>query len=105
MEQKARIIAQAAALAGDELLRFLEREGVKLASFRRWRVALEEAGEESVGMTKRIRKLERELIRKERALAEAATLLVLRETVAETLPKEDVDFDEPLEEAEEDKCA
>ncbi len=81
VEQKARIIAHAAALAGDELRRYLVCEGVRLAHFRRWRVALEEAGEESVGIAKRIGKLERELVRKERALAEAAALLLLRETI------------------------
>jgi transposase-like protein len=37
------------------------------------------ATDESVGIAKRISKLERELAHKERALAEAATLLVLRE--------------------------
>lgn len=81
VEQKARVIAHAAALAGDELSRYLAGEGVRLAHFRRWRVALEEAGEESVGMAKRIGKLERELARKERALAEAAALLLLRGTI------------------------
>src|ERR1700733_9891986 len=74
-EQKARIIAQAAGLAGDRLTTYLLAEGVRLGCFRGWRRALEEAGEESVGMTKRIRKLERELARKDRALAEAAALL------------------------------
>jgi hypothetical protein len=79
--QKARIIAQAATLAGDELSRYLAGEGVRLAHFRRWRLALEEAGKESVGMAKRIGKLERELARKDRALAEAAALLLLRERI------------------------
>lgn len=79
VEQKARIIAQASRLTGNELATYLDKEGVKPSHFRRWRLALEEAGEESLGTTKRIRKLERELIRKDRALAEAATLLVLRE--------------------------
>jgi transposase len=104
VEQKAGIIAQAATLSGNELTSYLNAEGVKLVCFRRWRLALEEAGEESVGMTKRIRRLERELIRKERALAEAATLLVLRETTG-TNQKEDVAIDEPAEEAEEGECA
>jgi transposase len=81
VEQKARIIAQAAALACDELNRYLESEGVRKRHFTRWRQALEEAGEESVGMAKRIGRLERELSRKERALAEAATLLVLPEPI------------------------
>src|ERR1700722_11791974 len=54
VEQKARIVAGAATLAGDELTRYLENEGVRLAHFRRWRLALEDAGEEGVGMAKRI---------------------------------------------------
>ena len=87
VEQKARIIEQAAALAGDDLTRYLQGEGVKLGCFRRWRLALDEAGDESLGMTKRIRKLERELARKEKALAEAATLLVLRETIENVVVK------------------
>jgi transposase len=100
VQQKARIIAQAAGLAGNELIAYLQAEGVRLGYFRRWRLALEEAGEESVGMTKRIHKLERELIRKERALAEAATLLVLRETTGSQVQAEDEVVDEPV--AEED---
>jgi transposase len=101
VEQKARIVAHAAGLAGDQLTAYLQAEGVRLAHFRRWRIALEEAGEESVGMTKRIGKLERELARKDRALAEAATLLVLREAIESQVRKEDDGIDEPVEEAEE----
>jgi hypothetical protein len=41
-------------------------------------MALEEDGRASVSTTKRIRQLERELARKEKALAEAAALLVLK---------------------------
>jgi transposase len=100
VEQKARIIVQAAALANEELAQYLEREGVRVARFKRWRLALEEAGEESVGMTKRIRKLERELSRKEKALAEAATLLVLRETIESQFQKADDGIDEQTEDEE-----
>ena len=100
VQQKARIIAQAAALAGEELTSYLKREGVKLATFRRWRLVLEEAGEESLSMTKRIRKLERELIRKERALAEAATLFVLRETIDSAIEKNADSIDEEIAEGE-----
>jgi transposase len=100
VEQKARIIAQAAALAGDELSRYLENEGVRFTHFRRWRLALEGAGEESVGMAKRIGKLERELARKEKALAEAAALLVLRETMDSLIERNADGIDESLEEDE-----
>ena len=105
VEQKARIIAQAAGLAGDQLTTYLQEEGVKLGYFRHWRIALEEAGEESVGMTKRIRKLERELIRKERALAEAATLWVLRETIDGAIEKNADSIDEEIEDEEELNCS
>jgi transposase len=80
VEEKARIIAQASELTGDSLSAYLGGEGVKASQLKRWRLALEEAGDETVGVTKRIRSLERELARKDRALAEAATLLVLRES-------------------------
>jgi transposase len=89
VEQKARIIAHAAALDGDELSRYLQGQGVRIAHFGRWRRALQQAGEESVGMTRRIRKLERELLRKDKALAEAAALLVLRETIASRIQREE----------------
>jgi transposase len=98
-EQKALIIVHAADLRGDALTAYLQGEGVRPALFRRWRAALEEAGEESVGMTKRLRKLERELARKERALAEAATLLVLREAIGSQAEKEEEVVDEQIEEA------
>jgi transposase len=100
-EQKAQIISQAAGLEGDELTAYLRTKGVGLAYFRRWRLALEQAGEESVGMTKRIRELERELARKDRALAEAATLLVLRETIGRQVPREDGVVEEQAEDARE----
>jgi transposase len=105
VEEKARVIAQAAGLAGDQLTVYLQREGVKLGYFRRWRRALEEAGEESVGMTKRIRKLERALARKESALAEAAALLLLRETIESQDQKEDDGFDELVDEEPASNCS
>jgi hypothetical protein len=67
--------------------------GVRLADLERWRVALEEDGQGSVGTTKRIRKLERELARKQKALAEAATLLVLKKTIESHYQHEDDDTD------------
>jgi transposase len=92
IEQKARVLAEAAVLDGEELTAYLEREGVKLAEYERWRIALDEGGRASAATTKRIRQLERELARKEKALAEAAALLVLKKKV-QALYGEDEDDD------------
>jgi transposase len=97
VEQKALVLSEASRLSGEQLTAYLQREGVKLADFERWRVALEEEGQESSSAIKRIRKLERELARKEKALAEAAALLVLKKTVESLDSDEDDDTDEPSE--------
>jgi transposase len=97
VEQKAQALAGASKLSGEQLTSYLEREGIKLADFERWRIALEEDGQGSVATTKRIRKLERELARKEKALAEAAVLLVLKKTIDSYYKEEDDDTDEPSE--------
>jgi len=81
VEQKAQVLTEASELTGDQLHAHLDRQGIKLAEFEQWRLALEEGGRASCATTKRIRKLERELARKEKALAEAAALLVLKKTV------------------------
>jgi hypothetical protein len=96
VEQKARILAEAAQFAEEELTAYLERESVKLAEYESWRIALEEGGRASMRTNKRIRSLERELARKEKALAEAAALLVLKKKV-ETLYGEDEDDDTDVE--------
>jgi transposase len=93
--QKARVLAEAGSLTGEQLSAYLAREGVPLADFERWRVALEEGAQDSTAVTKRIRNLERELARKEKALAEAAALLVLKKTVANLPQDEDDDTDAP----------
>jgi hypothetical protein len=72
-------------------------EGVRLVDFERWRVALEEDGRDSSTTTKRIHKLERELARKEKALAEAAALLVLKKTISSLHLDEDDGTEEPSE--------
>jgi len=90
--EKAGILVDASKLTGDQLSEFLEREGLTLAELEQWRLALDEEGRASVATTKRIRKLERELARKEKALAEAAALLVLKKKV-QALYGEDEDDD------------
>ena len=72
VEQKARILADAAALSGEQLRTFLAEKGASLAEFQRWKSALEDDEKSSVVSSRQIRKLERELQRKEKALAEAA---------------------------------
>jgi transposase len=78
IEQKVRVLAGASQLDGEELATYLAREGVKRAEYEQWRLALDEGGAASTSTSKRIRQLERELDRKEKALAEAAALLVLK---------------------------
>jgi transposase len=92
IEQKARVLAGACQLDAEELTAYLEREGVRLAEYEQWRIALDEGGAASAATNKRIRQLERELARKEKALAEAAALLVLKKKVG-TLYGEDEDDD------------
>jgi transposase len=97
VEQKAQALASASKLSGEELTSYLERAGIKLADFERWRIALEEDGGGSAAALKRIRTLERELARKEKALAEAAVLLVLKKTIDSYYKEEDDGTDEPSE--------
>ena len=78
-------------LTGTELARVLLREGVLLAEVEQWRLALAEDGRGSMAMAKRIRALERELMRKEKALAEAAALLLLKKKMTDLWAGEDDD--------------
>jgi len=92
VEEKARVLAEGSKLDGGELTAYLEREGVKLVEYEQWRLALGEGGRASASTNRRIRQLERELARKEKALAEAAALLVLKKKV-EAFYEEDEDDD------------
>jgi len=78
VEQKIRVLSEGSKLDGAELAAYLEREGVQLANYESWRHALVEGGRASAWTSRRIRNLERELARKEKALAEAAALLMLK---------------------------
>ena len=93
IDEKIRVLSRARELAGVELAAFLTAEGLSLAELEQWRLALEE-GNASKATTKRIRKLERELARKEKALAEAAALLVLKKKLEHLWEDEDDDTDE-----------
>jgi len=54
---------------------------VKLAEFEQWRLALEEGGTASTATIRRIRNLERELARKEKALADEGLYLASESTM------------------------
>ena len=65
---------------------------------RAWREALEEKPSVSSSSDKRrIKELERELRRKDKALAEAAALLILQKKMQDLLGGEDDDMDESAE--------
>jgi transposase len=91
---KARIVAEAAKLEGNELIEYLETQDATLAELEQWRLALDEDGKAFTATTKQIRRLERELQRKEKALAEAAALLVLQKKAQALWADEDDDTDE-----------
>jgi transposase len=91
------MLATASTLTGAELTEFLRREGVLQAEYEPWRLALGEDGRASLATMKRIRTLERELARKETALAEAAALLVLKKKLQALEEDEDADTDEEHE--------
>lgn len=97
VENKARIISKAATLSGSELEALLHHEGATFAELEQWRLALADDGRPSTSTTKRIRALERELARKEKALAEAAALLVLKKKVDSLGADEDDDTSEETE--------
>ena len=85
-QEKLRVVAEATELPEGELGEFLRRKGLHTAQLEEWRAAAEQAltspsktprGKKS-SEVKRIKALERELNRKDKALAEVTALLVLK---------------------------
>ena len=76
--RKAEILTATATLEGEALAAYLAREQVTLAELDEWRSALQASAPPSVIAARRIKQLERDLARKEKALAEAAVLLILK---------------------------
>jgi len=96
--RKVEILAATAELEGEALSAYLEREDVTLAELEEWRAALQGDRGASLAATKRIKKLERELARKEKALAEAAALLILKKKLEDYYSaEEDENTDEENE--------
>jgi len=86
--EKLRLVMEAEDLAEEEIGAFLREKGIREGLWQQWRVAVKEALEGPGKATrkksedkKKIRALEKELNRKEKALAEAAALLVLQKKV------------------------
>ena len=85
-EEKLNAVVPAADLSGEEFGAFLRREGLHEAQLQEWREALQAAldpgkrkkGKRASAEAKRIKQLEKELRRKDKALAEVTALLVLQ---------------------------
>ena len=103
-DDKLRLVMESAALTGEALGEFLRREGVHEAQLVEWRQratsaatdALKDAKRKRADTTpeaRRIRELESELRRKDKALAEAAALLVLKKKWTAYLEERDGDMD------------
>ena len=103
-DEKLRIVMAAAALEPSELGAFLRREGVHEAELSQWRTAAMEAAKSALDDAttkpgprgaegKRIKELERELRRKDKALAEAAALLILEKKLQAIWGDGDDDMD------------
>jgi transposase len=83
-EERLRVVVESSHLEDEELGAFLRAEGLHEATLRAWRsAALEGLGplRPARGDQKRVRELEKELRRKDKALAEAAALLILQKKV------------------------
>lgn len=83
-EEKYAVMMEAASLGDEELGSWLREKGLHEANLKQWRqemiagLAKVRSSSKPSAEIRRIRELERELTRKEKALAEAAALLVLQ---------------------------
>jgi transposase-like protein len=103
-KEKLAVVMEAETVPQEELGAFLRRKGLYREQLEQWREAAAQALEESPGRRKRgrrgltpeqkrIRELERQLRRKEKALAEAAALLVLKKKFEAVFGDEEDDTD------------
>jgi transposase-like protein len=98
-EEKLAVVMEASGLSEEELGAFLRTKGLHEAQLEQWRRKVSEAASEALSKSRRsstrtaesrkIRELERELRRKDKALAEAAALLVLKKKLAALWEDED----------------
>jgi transposase len=93
-EERLRIVLEASRLSEEELGAFLRREGLQEAVLAEWKAAALDAlkpQRKPSGDSKRVRELEKQLRRKDKALAEAAALLVLQKKAQAIWGDEDDD--------------
>jgi transposase len=96
-QEKLTVVLEAASLSEHELGEFLRRKGLHEAELKEWRTAALDGldsgrrSKKTPPEVKRIRELERELARKDKALAEAAALLVLKKKAMAIWGDEDDD--------------
>ena len=99
-DQKLAVVLEAQGLAEDQLGGFLRQRGLHEATLGDWRETVLRGAKAELGgrsdkqpslESKRIRELERELARKDKALAEAAALLVLQKKFRALMGAEDDD--------------
>lgn len=97
-EDKLKVVMEAASLDEEQLGAFLREKGLHLTHLEQWRLQMLDALKNRPSQkrtkgkkddTKRIRALEKELNRKDKALAEAAALLVLKKKVHDIWGDED----------------
>jgi hypothetical protein len=102
-KEKLRLLQIAEGLSDAELGAFLRREGVSDVQLKRWRTEVEAALERPKRkrrtdrereLERAVKVLERELRRKDKALAETAALLVLKKKMQEIWGDADDDTDE-----------
>ena len=101
LQEKLRVVVAASQLSDKELGAFLRREGLHEEQLEEWREAVETAlgnapkrNPKNGADARRIKELEKELRRKDKALAETAALLVLAKKVEALWGDVDDDTDE-----------
>ena len=97
-EDKLKVVMEAAALDDEQLGAFLRKKGLHQTHLEQWRLQMldglqngfsKKKSRQKKADAKRIRALEKELHRKDKALAETAALLVLKKKVQEIWGDED----------------
>ncbi len=98
-QEKLRVVVEAAALSDEDLGEFLRSNGVHLAQLEEWQQIAQQALDltskpkrrQASPEKKRIKELEKEVRRKDKALAEVTALLVLKKRMQEIWGDEDGD--------------